>query len=154
MSDFNIDLNNINLKTITKKGEMIKKISLQDQQLQSLIQSITKLFESLRENKCDWKANDNFLLMDVVHYGLIFTRKLKKMPSEKKKKLILSLLLNILENEVKKSDELLEIKEKIIDGIEIVVEPALELAMMTQNNEFKIPRNFILSIFKICRPKN
>ena len=50
--------------------------------------------------------------------------------------------------------ELKEIKEKIIDGIEIVVEPALELAMMTQNNEFKIPRNFIMNIFKICRPKN
>jgi len=48
----------------------------------------------------------------------------------------------------------LQLKEKIIDGIEIVVEPALELAMMTQNNEFKIPRNFIMNIFKICRPKN
>ena len=154
MSDFNIDLENINLKTITKKGEIIKKISLKDPQLQSLIQSITKLFESLRENKCDWKANDNFLLMDIVHYGLIFTRKMKKMPSENKKKLILSLLFNILENEVQKSDELQELKEKIIDGIEIVVEPALDLAMMTQNNEFKIPRNFILNLFKICRPKN
>ena len=154
MSDFNIDLENINLKTITKKGEIIKKISLKDNQLQDLIKSISKLFESLRENKCDWKANDNFLLMDVVHYGLIFTKKMKKMPSDKKKKLILSLLLNILENEVKKSDELMELKEKIIDGIEIVVEPALELAMMTQNNEFKIPKNFIINLFKLCRPKN
>ena len=44
----------------------------------------------------------------------------------------------------------MELKEKIVDGIETVVEPALELAMMTQNNEFKIPKKCIGNVLKLC----
>ena len=91
-----------------------------------------------------------FLKNKILCYS-VFTKKLKKMNSEKKKKLILSLIINVLENECKKNEDLIEIKEKIVDGIETVVEPALELAMMTQNNEFKIPKNFVLSLLKVCK---
>ena len=52
---------------------------------------------------------------------------------------------------VKKNEELIELKEKIVEGIETVVEPAIELAMLTQNNEFKIPKNFMLNLLKICK---
>ena len=151
MSDFNLDNNAISLKTISKKTEKIRKISLNDPQLSNFMTAVKELINSLQSNNCDWKANDNFLLMNVIQHGVVFTKKLKKMKSDKKKQLVLSLILNILDTEVKKNEDLLELKEKIVEGIETVVEPAIELAMMTQNNEFKIPKNFMLNLLKICK---
>tara|TARA_B110000261_G_C12992795_1_gene320986 strand:+ start:525 stop:983 length:459 start_codon:yes stop_codon:yes gene_type:complete len=151
MSDFNLDNNEISLKTISNKSEKIIKISLNDTQLANFIKAVKELINSLQLNNCDWKANDNFLLMNVIQYGLVFTKKLKKMKTDKKKQLVLSLMLNILDTEVKKNEELIELKEKIVEGIETVVEPAIELAMLTQNNEFKIPKNFMLNLLKICK---
>ena len=152
MSEFVIDSNFLSLETITKKGKNIKKIALDDPMLKGFVDSVNDLLDSLIQNKCDWKANDNLLLMAVIQYGLVFTKKLKKMKSENKKKLILSLILNILENQVKKNEDLLEIKEKIVLGIETVVEPAIQLAMMTQNNELVIPQDCLGGIFKLCKP--
>jgi hypothetical protein len=151
MSDFELNVSHLNLKTLKGKKEIIKKIALDDPKLNNFMTAVKDLFNSLRDNKCDWKVNDNFLLMNIIQHGLTFTKKLKKMNSENKKKLILSLILNVLENECKKNEDLIDIKEKIVDGIETVVEPALELAMMTQNNEFKIPKNFVLSLLKVCK---
>lgn len=153
MSDFELTMDCLNLKTITKKSQKIKKIALNDKSLVGLMNAIKELFNSLRENDCDWKANDNFLLMNIVQNGLLFTKSLKKMNSEKKKMLILSLILNVLEKEVQENEKLMELKENIINGIETVVEPALQLAIMTQNNEFKIPKNFFVNLLKICTPK-
>mgnify|MGYP006078025515 CR=1 FL=1 len=151
MSDFELNVSHLNLKSLKGKKEIIKKIALNDPKLNNFTTAVKDLFNSLQNNNCDWKVNDNFLLMNIIQHGLTFTKKLKKMNSEKKKKLILSLILNVLENECKKNEDLIEIKEKIVDGIETVVEPALELAMMTQNNEFKIPKNFVLSLLKVCK---
>ena len=151
MSDFELNVSHLNLKSLKGKKEIIKKIALNDPKLNNFTTAVKDLFNSLRDNNCDWKINDNFFLMNIIQHGLTFTKKLKKMNSEKKKKLILSLILNVLENECKKNEDLIDIKEKIVDGIETVVEPALELAMMTQNNEFKIPKNFVLSLLKVCK---
>ena len=151
MSDFELNVSHINLKSLKGRTEKIKQIALNDPKLNNFMTSVKNLFNSLRDNNCDWKVNDNFLLMNIIQYGLTFTKKLKKMNSDKKKKLILSLILNVLENECKKNEDLIDIKEKIVDGIETVVEPALELAMMTQNNEFKIPKNFVLNLLKVCK---
>jgi len=151
MNDFELNVSHLNLKSLKGKKEIIKKIALNDPKLNNFMTAVKDLFNSLRDNKCDWKVNDNFLLMNIIQHGLTFTKKLKKMNSEKKKKLILSLILNVLETECKKNEDLIDIKEKIVDGIETVVEPALELAMMTQNNEFKIPKNFVLSLLKVCK---
>tara|TARA_Y200000002_G_scaffold290278_1_gene244363 strand:+ start:87 stop:554 length:468 start_codon:yes stop_codon:yes gene_type:complete len=153
MSDFELTMDSLNLKTISKKSQKIKKIALNDKSLVNLMNSIKEIINSLRENDCDWKANDNLLLMNIVQNGLIFTKNLKKMKSEMKKKLILSLILNVLDQEVEKNEKLKELKEKIIDGIETVVEPALQLAIMTQNNEFKIPKKFFVNLLKICTTK-
>ena len=151
MNNFIIENNDLTLESITGKGKKLKKIALSDPILLNFMNSVESLFNSLRENDCDWKANDNFLLMDLIHKGLIFTKKLKKMNSNTKKKLILSLILNVLDKEVKKNDKLQELKDKIVEGIETVVEPAIELAMMTQNNEFKIPKNFMISLLSVCK---
>jgi hypothetical protein len=106
MSDFNLDNNNISLKTISKKIEKIRKISLDDPQLTNFMTAVKELINSLQLNNCDWKANDNFLLMNVIQHGLIFTKKLKKMKTDKKKQLILSLMINILDTEIKKNEDL------------------------------------------------
>lgn len=149
--NFELDDINLSIKTINKKYEKVKKIALNDPQLSHFMDSVNILFASLKDNNCDWKINDNFLLMNVIQNGLIFTRKLKKMTTETKKKMVLSLILNVLEKQVKEVPELMELKEKIVDGIETVVEPALELAIMTQNNEFKIPKKCIGNLLKLCR---
>ena len=151
MSDFELNVSHLNLKSLKGKKEIIKKIALDDPKLNNFMTAVKDLFNSLQDNNCDWKINDNFLLMNIIQHGLVFTKKLKKMNSEKKKKLILSLILNVLENECKKNEDLNELKEKIVEGIDTVVEPALELAMMTQNNEFKIPKNFVLNVLKVCK---
>ena len=75
MSDFNLDNNNISLKTISKKIEKIRKISLDDPQLTNFMKAVKELINSVQLNNCDWKANDNFLLMNVIQHGLIFTKK-------------------------------------------------------------------------------
>ena len=151
MSKFELDDLNLSIKTINKKYEKVSKIPLTDPILSHFMDSVNILFVSLKENNCDWKINDNFLLMNVIQGGLIFTRKLKKMTTENKKRMVLSLILNVLEKQVKEVPKLMELKEKIVEGIETIVEPALELAMMTQNNEFKIPKNCVVNLFKLCR---
>lgn len=153
MSNFTIDNNFLSLESITKKGKNIKKIALNEPILNGFVTAVNNLIDSLVENNCDWKANDNLLLMSVIQNGLVFTKKLKKMNSDNKKKLILSLLLNVLDNQVKKNEDLLELKEKIVLGIETVVEPAIQLAMMTQNNELVVSQNCIGGLFKLCKPK-
>ena len=149
MTNFNIENNNLIIESL--KGKKIKQFSLNDQILRNFIKAVKDLFDSLRQNKCDWKMNENFLLMNVIQQGLVFTKKLKKMNTDNKKKLILLLLLNLLDNEIKENEELNSLKDKIVEGIETVVEPAIELAMMTQNNEFKVPKNCLVNILSICR---
>ena len=148
--NFELDDINLSIKTVGKKYEKVKKIALNDPKLSHFMDSVNILLSSLKENKCNWKMNDNFLLMNVIQDGLIFTKSLKQMNTETKKKMVLSLILNVLEKQVKEVPELMELKEKIVDGIETVVEPALELAMLTQNNEFRIPKKCVGNVLKIC----
>jgi hypothetical protein len=147
MNNFSIEENNLILES--SKGKEI--ISLNKPILKNFVTAVKTLFDSLRQNKCDWKMNDNIFLMNVIQQGLVFTKKLKNMNTNNKKKLILLLLFNLLDNEIKENNELISLKEKIVEGIETIIEPAIELAMMTQNNEFKIPKNFLWNVLSICR---
>ena len=147
MNNFSIEENNLILES--SKGKEI--ISLNKPILKNFVTAVKTLFDSLRQNKCDWKMNDNIFLMNVIQQGLVFTKKLKNMNTNNKKKLILLLLFNLLDNEIKENNELMSLKEKIVEGIETIIEPAIELAMMTQNNEFKIPKNFLWNVLSICR---
>ena len=62
------------------------------------------------------------------------------------KKDFMVLIDKIVEKEIETSDLSEEIKNKLLTGIEEVVEPAIELATRALKGEFKVNKNSVMSV--------
>ena len=93
------------------------------------------LVDSLINNGADWKINDNSLVFNLIKDITKFVNKHKNLSHKEKQELGINTIIKIITDEInkKKLDE--DIKKLILNGIDVVVEPALELAILSSTSK-------------------
>lgn len=126
----------------TKKTESSKyritEVKMDSLDINQIKESVSELINALKDNGVDWKSNDNLLVFNLVKKVVSFVRKFKKIDYDNKKSLALKVLDKLFESEIQKLNLNDEVKTLIMTGVDIVVEPALDLALMTLEKQLKL----------------
>lgn len=136
----------ISVRKQGKRSIKVKEVKITDELFVNLVTTVRELIESLIASKGSWKANNNQYLMSLVKEGMVVVKGYKFLSIDDKKRLIMVLIDKIVEKEIETSDLNDEIKNKLLTGIEEVVEPAIELAIRALKGEFKVNQNSVMSI--------
>ena len=126
-----------------------KEIKITDDNMIKLVTAIRELIESLILSKGNWKANNNSYLMTLVQESMRFVKGYKHLSIDDKKRLILLVIDKVVEKEIETSEIQEEIKNKLLTGIDEVVEPAIELAIRALKGELKMDENTIIHGLKL-----
>lgn len=111
-----------------------QEISLNSPNILKLLEKINNLLSSLRENNFDWKANNNLLVFETVSSSITvlkMIKKYKKLSMEDKKNICFQLVEKLIENEIKTIDISPEMKNLAQNGIDTIIEPLIELSIIT-----------------------
>ena len=149
MSDFDAIQIMGDIISVRKQGKRsikVKEVKITDELFVNLVTNVRELIESLVASKGSWKANNNQYLMALVKEGMVVVKGYKFLSIDDKKRLLMVLIDKIVEKEIETSDLNDEIKNKLLTGIEEVVEPAIELAIRALKGEFKVNQNSVMSI--------
>ena len=152
-SDFNAIVLMEDVIAIRKKGKnstiKSKEIKITDDNMIKLVTAIRELVESLILSKGSWKANNNSFLMTLVQESMRFVKSYKHLSIDDKKRLLLLVIDKVVEQEIKTSEIQEDIKNKLLTGIDEVVEPAIELAIRALKGELKMDENTIIHGLKL-----
>jgi hypothetical protein len=152
-SDFNAIVLTEDVIAIRKKGKnstiKSKEIKITDDKMIKLVTAIRELVESLILSKGSWKANNNSFLMTLVQESMRFVKSYKHLSIDDKKRLLLLVIDKVVEQEIKTSEIQEDIKNKLLTGIDEVVEPSIELAIRALKGELKLDENTIIHGLKL-----
>jgi len=152
-SDFNAIVLMEDVIAIRKKGKnstiKSKEIKITDDNMIKLVTAIRELVESLILSKGSWKANNNSFLMTLVQESMRFVKSYKHLSIDDKKRLLLLVIDKVVEQEIKTSEIQEDIKNKLLTGIDEVVEPSIELAIRALKGELKLDENTIIHGLKL-----
>ena len=151
-SDFNAIILMEDIIAIRKKGKnsiISKEIKITDDNMIQLVSAIRELIESLIVSEGSWKANNNSFLMSLIQESMRFVKGYKHLTIDDKKRLILLVIDKVVEKEIETSDIQEDIKNKLLTGIEEVVEPSIELAIRALKGELKMDENTIIHGLKL-----
>lgn len=141
----------ISIRRKRKKNLKVNEFKINDSILDNLRTCIRELIDSIILSG-NWIKNDNVYLINLVKECIVILNKFKFLILEDKKKLILSIIQNIFKKELEKVENTTEeIKNKLLVGIDEIIEPSLELAIRTLNGELKINKNCILNFLNLLR---
>lgn len=130
-----------------KNGEMkIQEIRITDESLINLVTAIRELIESLVVSKGSWKNNNNQYLMTLVTESMKIVKGYKYLSIDDKKNLLMVLIDRVVEKEIETSEIQEDIKEKLLTGIEEIVEPAIELGIRAVKGELKVNKGSVMKI--------
>ena len=152
-SDFNAIVLTEDVIAIRKKGKnstiKSKEIKITDDKMIKLVTAIRELVESLILSNGSWKANNNSFLMTLVQESMRFVKSYKHLSIDDKKRLLLLVIDKVVEQEIKTSEIQEDIKNKLLTGIDEVVEPSIELAIRALKGELKLDENTIIHGLKL-----
>ena len=112
----------------------IQDLDMNTPTLVNLEDKIKKLVVSLQENNFDWKANNNVLVFETVSASIVLLKKIKKykkLSVEEKKDICFRIVEKLIENQIKKLDITTEMKELAQVGVDTIIEPIIELSILT-----------------------
>jgi len=124
------------LKITLKKNET--KIKYDSPIILNIVESIKDLITSLQNNDFNWRENNNTLIFNIISKCVIFINKYKNISIEEKKEICLKLIEKLIEREVNKLDISSSNKVLLQDGIDTIIEPIIELALLTALNKIKL----------------
>lgn len=148
-SEFNaIQLVNdvIEIRRQGKKSIKVQEVRITDEGIINLVTSIRELIDSLVVSKGSWKNNNNQYLMTLVTESMRVVKGYKFLSVDDKKRLVMVLIDRVVEKEIATSDIEEDIKEKLLTGIEEVVEPAIELGIRAVKGELKVNQKSVMSV--------
>ena len=148
-SEFNaIQLVNdvIEIRRQGKKSIKVQEVRITDEGIINLVTSIRELIDSLVVSKGSWKNNNNQYLMALVTESMRVVKGYKFLSVDDKKRLVMVLIDRVVEKEIATSDIEEDIKEKLLTGIEEVVEPAIELGIRAVKGELKVNQKSVMSV--------
>ena len=127
-----------NTKNSESSNYKIKEVKMDSPIVNEIRDLVTDLVESLKNNGADWKLNDNMLVFNLVTKVVSFVRKFKKMTFENKKNVALNLITKLITEQINKLELEKDLKTLILTGIDIVIEPSLDLSLMTLENKINL----------------
>ena len=136
----------ISVRRQGKRSIKVNEVRITDDGFINLVTAVRELIESLVVSKGSWKNNNNQYLMTLVTESMKVVKGYKFLTIDDKKRLIMLLIDKIVEKEISSSDIDEEIKNKLLTGIEEVVEPAIELAIRAIKGELKLNQNSVMSV--------
>ena len=148
-SEFNaIQLINdvISIRRQGKRSIKVNEVRITDDGLINLVTAVRELIESLIVSKGSWKDNNNQYLMTLVTESMKVVKGYKFLTVDDKKRLILLIINKVVEKEIETSEMNEEIKNKLLTGIDEIVEPAIELAIRAIKGELQVNQNSVMRI--------
>mgnify|MGYP001420276060 FL=1 len=130
-----------------KKGNVLYEDEYDNSILREIKDMSIELIDSLVKLDFDWKKNDNLLVFNAVSKLIQYVGKFKKLNFDEKKNLANQVLKKIFDkilNEKKFEDN---VKDIIMDGFDIVIEPSIDLALQTVNNRIELKNKCL----KLCK---
>lgn len=124
------------LKITLKKNET--KIKYDSPIILNIVESIKDLITSLQNNDFNWRENNNTLIFNIISKCIIFINKYKNISIEEKKEICLKLIEKLIEKEVNKLDISSSNRVLLQDGIDTIIEPIIELTLLTALNKIKL----------------
>jgi hypothetical protein len=99
---------------------------------------VEELITSLKDNDYDWKKNNNQLIFNLVSESLKLINRYKKLKLEERKDICFKLIEKLIEKEVNKLQLDTESKDMVTLGIDTIVEPIIELALLSLLKKIKL----------------
>lgn len=136
----------ISVRRQGKRSIKVNEVKITDDGFINLVTAVRELIESLIVSKGSWKNNNNQYLMTLVTESMKVVKGYKFLTIDDKKRLIMLLIDKIVEKEIASSDINEEIKNKLLTGIDEVVEPAIELGIRAIKGELKLNQNSVMTV--------
>ena len=127
--DISDEIIKVNMNKKTKETKMDSPI------MNEIKNQAVELVESLVNNGADWKMNDNALVFNLIKDITKFVNKHKNLSHQEKQELGINTIIKLITNEINKKKLDDDLKKLILDGVDVVVEPALELAILTATSK-------------------
>lgn len=145
----NISVTNDLIKV--KKGNILYENDFDLRIVKEIIDLSNELVSSLIKLEFDWKNNDNLLVFNVVSKLIKFVRNFKKLNFDEKKNLANQILKKIFEKIIKKRDLDETVSKLLLDGLDVVIEPSIDLALQTVENKIQLKDKVIKNCLKMCK---
>jgi hypothetical protein len=126
-----------------------KEIRITDSSVMNFVTAIRELVDSIVLSKGSWKENNNSHLMNLIKEGMSFVKGYKHLTIDDKKRLILLLIDKVVQQEIENSTMADDIKDKLLSGIDDVVEPSIELAIRALTGELKVDETCVVHALKL-----
>ena len=130
-----------------KKGNVLYENDYDNSLLKEIKNLSIELIESLIKLNIDWKKNDNLLVFNTVSKLVQYVGKYKKLNFDEKKNLANQVLKQIFEQILNEKKLDTNLKNIIMDGFDIVIEPSIDLALQTVNNRIQLKNKCL----KLCK---
>ena len=134
-----------------KKGNILYENDFDNGTVREIIDLSNELVASLIKLDFDWKNNDNLLVFNVVSKLTKFVRNFKKLNFDEKKNLANQVLKKIFEKIIKKRDLDETVSKLLLDGLDIVIEPSIDLALQTVENKIQLKDKMIKNCLMTCK---
>jgi len=134
------------LKITLKKNET--KIKYDSPIILNIVESIKDLITSLQNNDFNWRENNNTLIFNIISKCIIFINKYKNISIEEKKEICLKLIEKLIEKEVNKLDISSSNRVLLQDGIDTIIEPIIELTLLTTLNKIKLKESCLSCLMR------
>ena len=141
----NISITNDLIKI--KKGNVLYEDEYDNSILREIKDMSIELIDSLVKLDFDWKKNDNLLVFNAVSKLIQYVGKFKKLNFDEKKNLANQVLKKIFDKILNEKKFEANVKDIIMDGFDIVIEPSIDLALQTVNNRIELKNKCL----KLCK---
>ena len=128
----------IHIRKQQRNSVKSKEINLDSDSVINLVSALRDLVETLITNKGDWTITENINIITVVRETIVTLKKFKKLDFISKKNLVMSLVKLIVNRELKDRNIDEVIKAAILKGIDEVLDPAIEVGIMSMTGELNV----------------
>ena len=128
----------IHIRKQQRNSVKSKEINLDSDSVINLVSALRDLVETLITNKGDWTITENINMITVVRETIVTLKKFKKLDFISKKNLVMSLVKLIVNRELKDRNIDEVIKATILKGIDEVLDPAIEVGIMSITGELNV----------------
>lgn len=133
------------------KGRLVEQEIVYDSAtLSGVYTAIRNLIAQLVISKGKWEGKTQRFVMVVVKEIIEFSEGYKYLAGQDKKTLVMLVLNEIFNKELDESELDDEIKSLILQGINIVIEPALEIAIYAAKGNIKINKKKLSKLCFFC----
>ena len=153
MTDINLVNGKITLKYL-KKGSEVEQIidpsENSDKIIGGIYSTTRNLVAHLIVSKGNWNKNVHTIVMPLVKELVEFAQGYKYLAGRDKRTLVITLVTEIITKELQEAEVDNGIKELILTGVGMVLEPAVDLAVFAASGKIKLNKKKMKKVLMCC----